>query len=240
MGSAASSSLVSIRESLYTHRGLSACACVLLAIVALAIRLLELDVNLMNWVRDNRNDDYLAAARLITSAGSRRGIHILLLLSTAVLILNRWWSDAPFLMFCVVGGTRLSTPLKAMFALPRPNYFDPALTFAGNGFPSGHTMAVTVLFGALLMIYLKHERRPLWRFLASVAAAAAVVVVAATRVYLGAHYPTDVVGGFAIGVLWLLICDGAVRWLESRVRHTWNSVSPTAGPSSSDKAACGE
>ncbi|MBI9087061.1 MAG: phosphatase PAP2 family protein [Desulfobacterales bacterium] len=104
---------------------------------------------------------------------------------------------------------------KWMVDLPRPFQFDPRVRAivhaAGNGFPSGHTQGAVVLWGFLAAVY---RRRWLW-----ILAAVLMVAIPLSRLYLGVHFPLDLMGGYLIGGailgLYLWVEPRAISWLES-------------------------
>jgi undecaprenyl-diphosphatase len=114
--------------------------------------------------------------------------------------------------------------LKAIAESPRP---DPALVrvtedAGGHGFPSTHVLSAVLLYGAVIVLR-RHLIRPrAVRRLVAAAAAAAIVVTGFGRVYTGAHWPSDVLGGYLWGTLLLL----AVLWVYHRTRRRIAAVVP--------------
>lgn len=100
-----------------------------------------------------------------------------------------------------IGGTFLTTPIKAAVGRHRPRVPDPVGHFAGRSFPSGHAVGAALGCAVLLVAALAVLPRS-WRWLAWVGAAAAFGLTGWTRVALGAHYPSDVVGGLLYGAFW--------------------------------------
>ncbi|MDB5395527.1 MAG: phosphoesterase [Rhodospirillales bacterium] len=145
-------------------------------------------------------------ARDVTSLG---GIPVLTGVTLAVagyLALTRRRAAALLILSAVGGGTALSTMLKLAFHRPRPDLVPHAVEVYTASFPSGHAMlsAVTYLtLGALLM-----RVQPLWGVKAYILALAilATLLVGASRVYLGVHWPTDVLAGWCVGAAWALLC----------------------------------
>jgi undecaprenyl-diphosphatase len=119
-------------------------------------------------------------------------------------------------LIAVPGGMLLNVALKHVFQRARPSFDDPLLSLLTYSFPSGHTAAATVFYG-LLACYLV-RRVHAWRARAPIvlAAAAMVVLVALSRMYLGAHYLSDVLAAAAEGAAWLAICITAVSTLHRR------------------------
>ena len=120
------------------------------------------------------------------------------------------------LLFSVPGGMLLNVALKHVFQRARPVFEDPLVTLATYSFPSGHTMAATCFYG-LLASYLVIAR-PVWSVRLGTVAACVVMVllVAFSRVYLGAHYVSDVLAAMAESVAWLAVCITAISTLRRR------------------------
>ena len=116
----------------------------------------------------------------------------------------------------VVGGLLLSQALKWGFARPRPDLVPHGQTVYTQSFPSGHAMLSAVVYltlGALLARTQPRRRVKLY-FLA--VAGVLTVVVGVSRVYLGVHWPTDVLAGWTVGAGWALLCWLVMLWLQRR------------------------
>jgi undecaprenyl-diphosphatase len=192
--------------------------CVAVVVVTFSDTLLVIDANLIRALRGAPGGKYIDPALIVTALGSTPVALGLATIGVLGLLAARQWFEALFLLLSVVGATQVNPALKDLFSRPRPLPSDPSLTFSGSGFPSGHAMTATVVYGALLMIYISNESRRDRRAVAIGATATLVATVAATRIYLGAHYLTDVIGGIACGVMWLMISDAAVQSLL-RIAH---------------------
>ena len=132
------------------------------------------------------------------------------------LLLHGLYRNAAFVFLASVGGWLLNDFLKEIFARPRPQVVPHLRQVMSLSFPSGHALtsaAVFLTLGALLMRVA--ERRFVKFYIMSVAVLA-TLLVGATRVYLGVHYPTDVLAGWLIGSSWALFCWLLERSLERR------------------------
>jgi membrane-associated phospholipid phosphatase len=115
------------------------------------------------------------------------------------------------LMVTVVGGLVLNAVLKGLFSRPRPELWEHRGQFAWTSYPSGHAIVgVAVYFTIARMLH--RERGWRWPF---VAATIMLVVVLYSRLYLGVHWPTDVIGGLLLGLVWLVAAELAFRPLTS-------------------------
>jgi len=134
--------------------------------------------------------------------------------ATALLALWRFWRrDLRDLRLLAVvpAGMLLNVALKHLVQRPRPVLEEPLVHLGTFSFPSGHAVASTVFYGALCALVFAHTRSPALRALAVLAAMAMVLLVGFSRVYLGAHYLTDVIAGTAEGLACLLLFLRYVR-----------------------------
>ena len=117
------------------------------------------------------------------------------------LVLRHAWRSAAWLVATVLCGAIVQQGLKAAVDRPRPEWRHPLDAAHGTAFPSGHTMTVTVVCGALLwLLSVRRSRDPLWWAAFGVGVVSAVGV-GLTRVWLGVHWPSDVLGGWLLGSL---------------------------------------
>jgi len=141
---------------------------------------------------------------------------------------------AVYLVVTVVGGGLVDSAVKILVDRPRPVVDHPVITAWGKSFPSGHAMSSTVTYGALLLTFLPvlAGRR---RVAAVAAAAALVLAIGCSRLILGVHFLTDVVGGYVLGLAWLLGATAAFEiWRVELGRRPAEplaeGVEPEAGP----------
>jgi undecaprenyl-diphosphatase len=138
---------------------------------------------------------------------------IVIAIATYLLLVGKWGAAA--LMVCAVGsGALLSETLKLGFARPRPDLVAHLAEVQSASFPSGHAMlsAITYLtLGALLARV--HERRRVKTFVLG-AGIVLTILVGASRVYLGVHWPTDVLAGWSLGAAWAALWWLAADWLR--------------------------
>jgi membrane protein DedA with SNARE-associated domain/membrane-associated phospholipid phosphatase len=135
----------------------------------------------------------------------------LLLVRRQYLLLGGW-------LAAVAGGGLLDVALKRVFHRTRPTWDVPLLTARGWSFPSGHAMGSLVAYGMLAYLLVRevHGRR---RRLAVIAGAAVLVLlIGLSRMYLGVHYFSDVIGGYAAGVVWLAACISGLEVVRRRPR----------------------
>jgi membrane-associated phospholipid phosphatase len=177
---------------------------------------LEVDSPVERFLIGRRTAGLTTLMRILTSLGSAQVVVPLLL---AVGLLARWalgsWRPLGFLAITVGGATLTSTVIKLVVARPRPT--SGALVDAlGYAFPSGHSTTGTAAWLAAAVVLASMTRAALVRVLLGTVAIVVVVLIGVSRVYLGVHAPTDVLGGWAIGTLWLTGVLIAARLLSDR------------------------
>jgi undecaprenyl-diphosphatase len=150
----------------------------------------------------------------LTDLGSILFIPPIFVIATVWLLAKRRYGAALFLAVASGGSLFLQGTMKLFFARPRPQ-LDYARVLPDYSFPSGHTMNAVVFYIALSLILWSVFGRRIGLIALAVAAAIAVGV-GVSRIYLGYHYLTDVVGGILAGIAWLIIVGAAFR-----ARPTW-------------------
>lgn len=124
------------------------------------------------------------------------------------LLLRRERTLALWVVATAAIGTALQQGVKALLDRPRPHWANPVDTAHYAAFPSGHALTATVTFGLLLWLLKLHGAPAPWQRLATAVAAVSVLGVGFTRLYLGVHWPTDVLGGWLLGatlVAWAVV-----------------------------------
>jgi len=132
------------------------------------------------------------------------------------LLLTRRYATGALVLASSVGGAILSNVLKRGFDRPRPDLVPELTRHLNPSFPSGHAMTAAVVYltlAALIATTLKRRREKL--YVMGVALGLAMLV-GATRMYLGVHYPTDVLAGWCVGASWAVVCWTAGRLIAAR------------------------
>lgn len=155
------------------------------------------------------------AVRDITALGSFSLLTIIVLAVFVHLLLVGRSRTAWFIAVAVVSGTALSSVLKAVFDRPRPDLTGIARVFTAS-FPSGHATISAVVFLTLGALLAERASTARLRAYYLCVAATLAILVGLSRVYLGVHYPTDVLAGWLIGTAWALICVALARFMRER------------------------
>lgn len=146
---------------------------------------------------------FTSVMKVISFIGSPTGWWVVLAPLFAWLLYRRLFRLASFLAVTALGSSLLNTLIKATVDRARPHLPTAVATAHGTSFPSGHTQSATVGCGILVLIFLPVVRRGRRRWL-FVSAVFVVTLIGFSRIALGVHYLSDVVGGVTIGVAWLL------------------------------------
>ncbi|MCC6612672.1 MAG: phosphatase PAP2 family protein [Anaerolineae bacterium] len=133
-----------------------------------------------------------------------------------ILAARRQWLNLLAWSVALAGGQVLNFLLKTLFARPRPVFADPVVIESYYSFPSGHAMFSLIAYGMLAYLIGLYVKNHYARILVVFLAVLAIVLIGISRMVLGVHYLSDVVGGFIAGGVWLATCIAAV---ELR-RHT--------------------
>ena len=145
------------------------------------------------------------AMRDITAMGSFTILGFVLIATVIYLALSGKGRSALFVVVAVVGGTIVSTGLKMLFDRPRPDVEAATRVFTAS-FPSGHATVSAVVYLTLgLLLAEAFSDRPLKTYFIGLGVFI-TAAVGVSRVYLGVHYPTDVLAGWSIGLAWALVC----------------------------------
>jgi undecaprenyl-diphosphatase len=167
---------------------------------------LSFDHSILNWVNTHRNEWLDASAIELTALGSMVVLAVIGLgLSVVMWHLERRRHVA-MIWFAVIGSMVLNQALKTIFARSRPEVFEHLVKVGSLSFPSGHAMNSTVFY-TVVAFAIGHVVGPGAARISTYAFGAILVFsVGFTRVYLGVHYPSDVLAGFAAGFAWAMIC----------------------------------
>lgn len=143
-------------------------------------------------------------ARDVTALGSGTVLTLVVMFTTVLLLMQRMWRTAGLVVAATLGGSVTVSLLKDLFARARPDLVEHLMRETSNSFPSGHSAnsAIVYLTVATLLFPLVRRRRA--RLFVVGATMAIVGLIGLSRVYLGVHWPSDVLAGWIFGALWAL------------------------------------
>lgn len=170
--------------------------------------------------------------RDFTALGSTGVLIIVTLGAVGFLAIRGKGRTAVFVLVAVIGGVLLSNALKIGFNRPRPDLVPYDIRVFTNSFPSGHAMMAAVVYLTLGNLLARTENTAAMRLFIMGLATLLTVLVGVSRLYLGVHWPSDVLAGWAVGACWALLC-----WLVMARLQTTGQVEPEPGPSEDGSAA---
>jgi undecaprenyl-diphosphatase len=196
------------------------------------------DTALLMALRTNPNDlgdpigppGFEEMMRDLTALG---GVAVLTLLTAGVvsfLLIQGKRHDAILVLVATGGGALLMTVLKDLYGRPRPDLVPHGSYVTSSSFPSGHSMlsaAVYLTLGALIAQSLSQRRLKLFVMGSAILV---TVLVGVSRVYLGVHWPTDVLAGWTVGAVWAAACWLVARWLQRHGQMEDDKVETSALP----------
>ncbi|HXK58996.1 MAG TPA: phosphatase PAP2 family protein [Acidobacteriota bacterium] len=168
-------------------------------------------------LRDPIGPRWLEQAALdITALGGTSVLTLITLIVIGFLWLVRKRALLMLAVASIVGGVAVSYGLKDLINRPRPSAVPHLAVVYSPSFPSGHAFMSAVVYltlGLLLFAILPRRRLKLYVLFVSLLL---TFLIGLTRVYLGVHYPTDVLAGWTGGLVWALLCWMLARWLQRR------------------------
>ncbi len=175
-----------------------------------------IDQNLALWFHQHQTAGLTTMMQIVSSLASTRWVTGIALLVGLVLCWKQYWYRLLALLLVLPCGMTLNVLLKNTFHRHRPSFADSSLLFHGYSFPSGHTMAATLLYGLLAVFVVIALKKWCWRAAATVCALSMILLVALSRMYLGAHYLSDVLAAIAVGLAWLALSLTVVESLRRK------------------------
>jgi len=174
--------------------------------LAIANPFAGIDHGVALWFHSHLTPTFVSVLRGITEFGSSEWIAIVLSIAVLFFVFKRWWPSLLMTVVAIPGGMLLNEWIKILVHRHRPFVDGWFVDWSGYSFASGHTIGATLLYGqlALFIIPLIKSRRG--RVLVFSAATFLIVMVGFSRIALGAHYFTDVLGGMFLGASWLTLC----------------------------------
>jgi membrane-associated phospholipid phosphatase len=179
--------------------------------------LTEFDQQLAISLHHNGRVDQIGIFKAITHFGDYRTLVCVGLAVSLILLFSRRWLLLIGWVVALTGSGFLNAMLKALFHRGRPVFADPWLTEPAWSFPSGHAMGSLVAYGMLAYILIVAWRVPFPRTIVSLSVGL-VLAIGFSRIYLGVHFFSDVVAGYAAATMWLSICISGCEVARRRPR----------------------
>jgi membrane-associated phospholipid phosphatase len=180
------------------------------------------DQRLANWLHERATDPLTDLFHGITFLGNFVTLLAVTVLAVTILWRRRERTDAVFVALAFVGAQLLSSSLKLGFRRDRPFFPDPLATESTFSFPSGHALVSLAVYGAIALVVARRLSTNGRRALLVAAVAVLVIAIGFSRLYLGVHFLSDVLAGYAAGIAWLSLLYVALearsRWWDAKPR----------------------
>jgi len=161
-----------------------------------------------------RNSGLVTLVKAVTWLGSDGVLWAVVGVAAATLAIRKRWRLAVYLLVTAAGALVLDPVLKSLVGRLRPVVAHPIVHGTGDSFPSGHSLGSIVCYGAILLVFLPAARGR-WRVAFVTVIVTLIALIGISRVLLGVHYLSDVLGGWAIGITWL----GVTAFAFEATRH---------------------
>lgn len=164
------------------------------------------DLQWANWLHAHATP---ALTQLMLTVSTLHNMLSMSVLTILLAIFLKWRHERDWLLgliLVVPGGIALNTLFKFVFARARPHFIDPLVTLTSYSFPSGHVAGSTLFYGFVAALLISHTRSLARHIAAVIGALLMVTLVAASRMYLGAHFFSDVLAAFFESLAWLGLC----------------------------------
>jgi undecaprenyl-diphosphatase len=148
------------------------------------------------------NATFVAVVKAVTFLGSNGVLWAVIAAATVILAIRKRWRLAIYLLVTGAGALVLDPVLKSLVGRLRPVVAQPIAHGTGDSFPSGHSLGSMVCYGAILLVFLPAARGR-WRPAFVTVIVALTALIGISRILLGVHYLSDVVGAWALGITWL-------------------------------------
>ena len=168
--------------------------------------------------------------RDITSLGGAAVLTLMTAIVVGFLIVDKKRSAALFVLASVAGGTLLSTILKLAFARPRPDVVPHLVAVSSASFPSGHAMLSAVVYLTLGALLSRVEGPLRLKVYILSVAIVLTLLIGISRIYLGVHWPTDVLAGWCAGAAWATLCWRIALTLQRRGEVEGDTAGRSCGP----------
>jgi membrane-associated phospholipid phosphatase len=174
------------------------------------------DERLADWLHGRATEPLTGVFRAVTRLGNFVTLFAVTLVAVVIFWRRRERIDAAFVALAALGAQVLSTGMKLSFRRDRPFFPDPLATESTFSFPSGHALVSLAVYGSIALVLARRLTSMTKRALLLGATALLVIAIGFSRLYLGVHFLSDVLAGYAAGVAWLAFLYVAI---EVRARY---------------------
>ena len=176
-------------------------------------KLVKFDQTIIHYVQGFISPKLTEIMLFFTFLGSVRWLIIAVILATLILFLLKKRALGTFVLLSSGIGSLFNSLLKHIFKRTRPD-IKPLITEMGFSFPSGHSMGSFIFYGAIAYILIHYYHRKWRKITGATLMFVLIFLIGLSRIYLGVHFPSDIIGGFTAGGAWLVCCIIMFRYYE--------------------------
>jgi membrane-associated phospholipid phosphatase len=199
--------------------GLLGCLLIMYVLAKLSNEVLEqeafaFDKTILLWIHSFANPTLDRVMEEITNLGNPNTVVAIVIITFLLLLWHQYYQEAKIFVVDCLGGVFFSYGFKVLFGKVRPDLWRSPIKETSFSYPSGHALGSTILYGFLA--YLLATRYPRFAWFIYVLAVLLIAVIGLSRLYLGVHWPTDIIGGYCIGFLWVMFCIAMLKLQQSK------------------------
>ena len=181
---------------------------------------------------DLRNPMLTTIATLITRIGDVESQVIITALAVlALFIAKKWRTGLWFGVTVLIGAALLNAFIKNIYQRVRPEEIEHLIEQSGYSFPSGHSMGSIIVFGGFIFLAFRYFKTETIKWVLGIFFGLLILLIGLSRIYLGVHYPSDVIAGFSLGFAWLALSIAFLglkftnEEFQSKKRYTFKDFS---------------
>ena len=182
------------------------------------------DERVADWLHGRATEPFTDVFRAITTFGNFATLIVVVVIAVTVLWRRGERTDALFVAVAFLGAQVLSSGMKLGFRRERPFFPDPLATESTFSFPSGHALVSLAVYGSIALVVARRLPKRRDRILLLAATGLLVLAIGFSRLYLGVHFLSDVLAGYAAGIAWLALLYVVI---EVRSRYTSRYLAST-------------
>ncbi|MCR8846786.1 phosphatase PAP2 family protein [Rossellomorea sp. SC111] len=186
----------------------------------------QFDNGVFEIVRGTISPNLTEIMTFITFLGGIKGITIFSGCAVVILLFMKKYPLALFVSITIMTGAGFNGLLKWIFKRERPD-IEALIQQGGYSFPSGHSMSSFIFYGSLAFILFRALDRKRFKWASVILVAMLVLLIGMSRIYLGVHYPSDILGGFTAGGAWLTLCITIYMYFYKRKHWREDEDMPT-------------
>ncbi len=188
--------------------------------------IIYLDELIISFIQSLENPFLTATMKFFSYIGSGSFINIIVVLGAIVLyFVLHYRSEILLFILVLMGSHYIFRFLKEIFHRARPDLHR-LIEIGGYSFPSGHAMNAMTVYGILSFLLWRHIPTSRGRKLLILFSTIMILTIGFSRIYLGVHYPSDVLGGFFVGAFWLMVSTWCFQYIKEKIYEKTHTKYP--------------